>query len=330
MATIENLKGSTVPQLSGKPTRAVIMSSYPPKIVIEEQGLRDGLQSERQFMPTEKKLEIIGLVADAGIKRIQVTSFVHPKLVPQMADAEEICKGLDHSRDVLYSGLVLNTKGLQRAANAGLKHVDASISASDSHSRKNANASLPEARQRIAEMIKTGKKHGLMIRGGLQCVFGCRFEGRIDPMVVFDMIKEQLDLGIDEVALADSTGMANPISIQEISAKVIELSEDKPLFLHLHDTEGKGLANALAAMQVGVAHFDTAFGGTGGCPFIKGATGNISTEDMVFMSGQMGIETGVDIDKIAAISRSLEEYFSKQFSGKMHRVIVRGDIQVIG
>jgi hydroxymethylglutaryl-CoA lyase len=168
LPTIENLKGSTVPQLSGKPTRAVIMSSYPPKIVIEEQGLRDGLQSERQFMPTEKKLEIIGLVADAGIKRIQVTSFVHPKLVPQMADAEEICKGLDHSRDVLYSGLVLNTKGLQRAANAGLKHVEASISASDSHSRKNANASLPEARQRIAEMIKTGKKHGLMIRGELQ------------------------------------------------------------------------------------------------------------------------------------------------------------------
>jgi len=306
-----------------------IVNSYPSNIVIEEQGLRDGLQSEKRFVPTDKKLEIIGVVADAGIKRIQVTSFVNPKLVPQMADAEEVCKGLDWSRDVLYSGLVLNTKGLERAANAGLRHVAASISASDTHSRKNANASLPEARQRIAEMIKTGKKRGLVIRGGLQCVFGCRFEGRIDPNVVFDMIKEQLDLGIDEVALADSTGMANPISIQEISAKVIELSEDKPVFLHLHDTEGKGLANALAAMQVGIAHFDTAFGGTGGCPFIKGATGNISTEDMVFMSGQMGIETGVDIDKIAAISRSLEEYFSKQFSGKMHRVIDRKDIQVI-
>jgi hydroxymethylglutaryl-CoA lyase len=305
------------------------MNSYPPKIVIEEQGLRDGLQTEKPFMPTDKKLEIIGVVADAGIKRIQVTSFVHPKLVPQMADAEEICKGLDWSRDVLYSGLVLNTKGLERAANAGLRHVAASISASDTHSRKNANASLPQARQRIAEMVKTGKEHGLVIRGGLQCVFGCRFEGRIDPNVVFDMIKEQLDLGIDEVALADSTGMANPISIQEISGKVIELSEDKPVFLHLHDTEGKGLANALAAMQIGVAHFDTAFGGTGGCPFIKGASGNISTEDMVFMSEQMGIDTGIDIDKIAAISRSLEQYFSKQFSGKMHRVIDRQDIQVV-
>jgi hydroxymethylglutaryl-CoA lyase len=305
------------------------MNNYPSKIVIEEQGLRDGLQSERQFIPTDKKLEIIGLVADAGIKRIQVTSFVHPKLVPQMADAEEICKGLDHSRDVLYSGLVLNTKGLERAANAGLKHVAASISASDTHSRKNANASLSEARQRIGEMIKTGKKHGLVIRGGLQCVFGCRFEGAIDPQAVFDMINEQLDLGIDEIALADSTGMANPISIQEISGKVMELSEDKPLFLHLHDTEGKGLANALAAMQIGVAHFDTAFGGTGGCPFIKGASGNISTEDMALMSAQMGIETGIDIAKIAVISRSLEEYFKKRFSGKMHRVIDRKDIQVV-
>ena len=292
--------------------------------------MRDGLQSERQFIPTDKKLEIIGLVADAGIKRIQVTSFVHPKMVPQMADAEEICKGLDHSRDVLYSGLVLNTKGLERAANAGLKHVAASISASDTHSRKNANASLPEARQRMAEMIKAGRKQGLIIRGGLQCVFGCRFEGRIDPDAVFDMLKEQLDLGIDEVALADSTGMADPVSIQEISGKVIELSEDKPVFLHLHDTEGKGLANALAAMQVGVTCFDTAFGGTGGCPFIKGASGNISTEDLAFMAHQMGIETGVDVARIAAISRSLEEFFTKQFSGKMHRVIDRQDIQVVG
>jgi hydroxymethylglutaryl-CoA lyase len=305
------------------------VNSYPPYIVIEEQGLRDGLQSEKRFVPTEKKLEMIGIVADAGIKRIQVTSFVNPKRIPQMADAEDVCKGLDWSRDALYSALVLNAKGLERAADAGLRHVAASISASDTHSRKNANASLPEARKRIAEMIKNGKKRGLVIRGELQCVFGCRFEGRIDPNVVFDMIKEQLDLGIDEVALADSTGMANPISIQDISTKVIELSGDKPVFLHLHDTEGKGLANALAAMQVGISHFDTAFGGTGGCPFIKGASGNISTEDMVFMSAQMGIETGVDIDKIAAISRSLENYFSKQFAGKMHRVIDRKDIQFV-
>ncbi len=305
------------------------MKPYPQKIIIEEQGLRDGLQSETPFLPTHKKLELIRQVADAGLKRIQVTSFVHPKLVPQMADAEEICKGLDQNSDVLHSALVLNTKGLERAAKAGLKHVAASISASDTHSRKNANASLPEARKRIAEMIKTGQTLGLTLRGGLQCVFGCRFEGRIDPNVVFDMIKEQLDLGVEEVALADSTGMADPIAIHEISGKVIELAEDKAVCLHLHDTEGKGLANALAAIQVGITHFDTAFGGTGGCPFIKGASGNISTEDLSFMAGQMGIETGIDIEKIASISRSLEEFFTKQFSGKMHRVLAREDIQIV-
>ena len=305
------------------------MVNYPKDVVIEEQGLRDGLQSEKALVPKEKKLELINAVVDAGVKRVQVTSFVHPKLVPQMADAEDVCRGLQPTPGVIFSGLVLNTRGIERAAGAGLEHVGASISASDTHSRKNANASLAEARKGFADMVKIGRRLGLTIRGGLQCVFGCRFEGRIDPAVVLDLIKEQLDLGIDEVALADSTGMANPHSIQEISAKVIELAGPMPVFLHLHDTEGKGLANALAALQVGVAHFDTAFGGMGGCPFIKGASGNISTEDLAFMLGQMGIECGVDINKISAVSRSLEDFFAKQFSGKMHRVLARDDIRIV-
>jgi len=305
------------------------MMTYPEKVLVEEQGLRDGFQSEKTIFPTEKKLELINSLVDAGLKRIQVTSFVHPKLVPQMADAEEVCKGLSPSNGVIFSGLVLNTKGIERAANAGLKHVAASISASDTHSRKNANASLEEARKRFAEMVKVGKQHGLAIRGGLQCVFGCRFEGKIDPGVVLDVVKEQLDLGIDEIALADSTGMANPRSIQEISARVVELANGKPVFLHLHDTEGKGLANALAALQVGVTHFDTAFGGMGGCPFIKGASGNISTEDLVFMLHQMGIETGIDVDRISVVSRSLEDFFKKRFSGKMHRVVESDNIKIV-
>ena len=305
------------------------MINYPKEVIIEEQGLRDGLQSEKSLIPKEKKLELINAVADAGVKRVQVTSFVHPERVPQMADAEAVCSGLKPVQDVIFTGLVLNAKGIERAAVAGLKQVEVSISASDAHSRKNANASLAEAREEFAEMVKVGKQHGLTIRGGLQCVFGCRFEGAIDSAVVLDLVKEQLDLGIDEVSLADSTGMANPNSIQEISVKVMELAQGIPVFLHLHDTEGKGLANALAALQVGVAHFDTAFGGMGGCPFIKGASGNISTEDLVFMLGQMGIESGIDIDKISAISRGLEEYFAKQFSGKMHRLLARDDIKIV-
>jgi len=305
------------------------MSTLPKNVVIEEQGLRDGLQSEKALIPTEKKIELLQGFVSAGINRMQVASFVHPKLVPQMADAAEVCDSLDYGREVLYSGLVLNTKGVERAAEAGLKHVAVSISASDTHGRKNANVSLADARERFAGMVAVGKKLGLAIRGGLQCVFGCRFEGRIDQGVVMDLVKEQLDLGIDEIALADSTGMADPISIQEVCTKVIEIAEGKAVFLHLHDTEGKGLANAFAALQVGIKHFDTAFGGTGGCPFIKGASGNISTEDMVFMLHQMGINTGIDPDKIAAISRSMEKYLQKCFSGKMHQILGRDDIKII-
>jgi len=305
------------------------MINYPKEVIIEEQGLRDGLQSEKSPVPKEKKLALINAVVDAGVKRVQVTSFVHPDRVPQLADAEAVCRGLKPVPDVIFTGLVLNTRGIERAARAGLKQVEVSISASDTHSRKNANASLAQARVEFAEMVKVGQQHGLTIRGGLQCVFGCRFEGPIESAVVLDLVKEQLDLGIDEVSLADSTGMANPNSIQKISAQVIELAQGIPVFLHLHDTEGKGLANALAALQVGINHFDTAFGGMGGCPFIKGASGNIATEDLVFMLGQMGIESGIDIDKISAISRWLEVYFAKQFSGKMHRVLARSDIQIV-
>jgi hydroxymethylglutaryl-CoA lyase len=305
------------------------MTQYPPRVVIEEQGLRDGLQSEKAIVPTAKKLELIDAVIDAGVRRLQVASFVNPKLIPQMADAEALCAGLQQRPGVIFSALVLNARGIERAVAAGLKHVAASISASDTHSRKNANASLVEARRQLAGMIKIGKEHGLRICGGLQCVFGCRYEGAVDPEVVFDIVKEQLDQGVDEIALADTTGMASPRSIEQICARVVELAADTPLILHLHDTEGKGLANVLAALHLGVNHFDTTFGGMGGCPFIKGASGNIATEDLVWMLSQMGIETGIDAGKIAAISRSSEIFFNRQFAGKMHRLLARDDIQLL-
>ena len=303
------------------------MGAYPKNVIIEEQGLRDGLQSEAKVVPTEKKLELIDALIGAGVKRIQVASFVNPKIIPQMADAENLCAGLKKLDGVVYSILVLNPKGMQRAADAGISHVTASISASNTHSQRNAGMTLNGARRQLSEMVAIGKKSGLTIRGGLQCVFGCRYEGRIDPNTVMDMLKEQLDLGIDEIELADTTGMADPRAIQEICGPVRALAEDKPVYLHLHDTEGKGLANALAALQVGITHFDSAFGGMGGCPFVKGASGNIATEDLVFMLEQMGIESGIDVSKIAAISRSLEIFFNRRFSGKMHHLLNRDDIK---
>jgi hydroxymethylglutaryl-CoA lyase len=305
------------------------MIDYPKSVVIEEQGLRDGLQNEAKVLPTEKKLEIIDAMIGAGVKRIQVASFVNPKMVPQMADAEALCAGLKKREGIVYSVLVLNQRGMQRAANVAGRHVTASISASNTHSRRNAGMTLNEARRQLAEMVAIGKKKGLTVRGGIQCAFGCRYEGRIHPETVMGMVKEQLDLGIDEVELADTTGMADPRAIQEICGPVRTLAGHKPVYLHLHDTEGKGLANALAALQVGITHFDSALGGMGGCPFVKGASGNIATEDLVFMLEQMGIETGIDASKIAAISRSLEDFFERRFSGKMHHLLNRDDIATI-
>ena len=305
------------------------MPVYPQKVVVEEQGLRDGLQSEAKVVPTGKKLEIIDALVDAGVKRIQVASFVNPATIPQMADAEHLCAGLKKHDGVIYSVLVLNPEGMQRAAGAGVSHVTASISASNTHSQRNTGMTLAEGRRRFCEMIAAGKKSGITIRGGIQCVFGCRYEGKIDPGTVMDILKEQLDQGIDEIELADTTGMADPRVIQEICGSAVSLAADKTVYLHLHDTEGKGLANALAALQVGISHFDSSFGGMGGCPFVKGASGNIATEDLLFMIEQMGIETGIDVSKIASVSRSLEAFFKRRFSGKMHHLLNRNDIKII-
>ena len=178
-------------------------------------------------------------------------------------------------------------------------------------------------------MVRTAKDAGLTVRGGLQCVFGCSFEGAIVPDAVLDLVKRHLDLEIDELALADSTGMADPNSMTDLMGRVLEIAGDRPVILHLHDTEGRGLANALAAIQTGVRIFDTAFGGMGGCPFIKGASGNIATEDLVAMVERMGMTTGVDIRKVAEISRTLETFFDKQFPGSMHRVLGNDAIKVV-
>jgi hydroxymethylglutaryl-CoA lyase len=298
-------------------------------IIVEEQGLRDGLQTLSTSIPVAKKMEWIHKLIDAGIKRIQVCSFVHPKLVPQMADAEEIIKALPKSDDIVFSGLALNVKGVQRAVDAGLKHLAISISASDTHSRKNANKGLEEAKTEFKEMVLLALQNGIAVRGGIQCAFGCRYEGKINEEVLYGLVKHHLDTGIPEIALADSTGMANPVQMKRIMNKVIELSGKVPVALHLHNTENKGYANVCAAIEAGVKQFDTAFGGLGGCPFIKGATGNIATEDTAHILRQMGHETGININKVAEVSREMENILGEKLPGLMYGLIDRNEIQII-
>jgi hydroxymethylglutaryl-CoA lyase len=275
------------------------------KVIIEDQGLRDGLQTLAQIIPTEQKLAWIEQLCDAGLIRLQIASFVHPRLVPQMADAEAVFQGLRPREGVVYSALALNTKGVERAAAVGVKHLAVSLSASDTHSRKNAGMGLEEAKIDFKKMVSTAREAGMVVRGGIQCAFGCRYEGRIDPDVVLDLVRHHLDTGVDELALADSTGMGNPLDLGRLMRKVVELAGSVPVALHLHNTENKGYANVYAALEAGVRQFDTAFGGLGGCPFIKGATGNIATEDTVHMLHDMNFETGIDIHKVAHVSRAM-------------------------
>lgn len=289
-------------------------------IEIIEVGLRDGLQKEKTWIRTADKIRMIHQLVNAGIASVQVASFVHPKYVPQMADAEDVCSGIEKKDGVIYSGLVLNMKGLERAYNAGLQQVDMSISASDSHSRKNANRSLKEAIEDFAPMVNRAREMGMGVRAGIQCAFGY-YDPDVTQELVLSIAKSHLDLGIDSLALADSTGMANPKQIKEMLKVIKPLMGEIPIILHLHDTRGMGLANVVAAIEAGCTRFDTAFGGMGGCNFIPEALGNIPTEDTINMLHAMGYETGIDVSKVAQVSLILQNIIGQQLPGKMYQLL---------
>ncbi len=298
-------------------------------VILEEQGLRDGLQTLSQVIPLEKKLEWIDKFIEAGIKRLQITSFVNPKYVPQMADAEVLCTQLQRQKGIVYSGLVLNLKGVERAAACGLNHLAVSISASNTHSLKNARKTISEAQAEFSDMVALAKAHNIVVRGGIQCAFGCRYEGKIDEKHVLNLVESHLKTGVEELALADSTGMANPKLMKEMMQKVLKITEKIPVALHLHNTENKGLANVYAALEAGIRQFDTAFGGLGGCPFIKSASGNIATEDTAHLLHQMGFETGIDVQKIAAISREMEQILGTALQGMLYKLVDNKGIVVV-
>ncbi|MEM9667224.1 MAG: hydroxymethylglutaryl-CoA lyase [Bacteroidota bacterium] len=293
---------------------------YPPTVTLHEVGPRDGFQFEATPIPTDEKVAFITALADAGLPRIQVTSFVHPKWVPQMADAEAVVARLPQRAGVIYTGLALNPRGVDRAHAAGLTHVDLSIATNETHSRANANMTVDEGVEAALEMIRRAQGHGLQAQIGLQTVFGYETPGDTPLARILAMVDRFAGLGVESLSLADSTGMANPALIRERVRTVQERLGEVPLVLHLHDTRGLGLANVVAALACGVAWFDTSFGGLGGCPFIPGATGNIATEDTAYLLDSLGIETGVDRTRVAAASQRLAAFLGRELTGKLYRL----------
>jgi hydroxymethylglutaryl-CoA lyase len=299
------------------------ITSLPGRAEINEVGLRDGLQTLDTAVPIQRKIAIVEALIAAGVKQIQVTSFVHPKRVPQMADAEALCARLPEAAGVTYSALVLNLRGVERAEAAGIGAVDMGVASTESLSHRNANCSVSEGLERLATMVERARQADMRVRAGVQSAFGCAYEGEVPQARVVELVEHILSLGIDELTLADSTGMANPLQIEGMISAISPLARDCPIVLHLHDTRGMGLANVYAALRWGVVRFDTAFGGLGGCPFIEGATGNIASEDTLYLMHQLGIETGVDLNALAAISRDFESFLGRPLPAKLHRLMGR-------
>jgi len=295
----------------------------PDRVELCDVGPRDGFQFEDRFIPTDLKVETITALAEAGLPRIQVTSFVHPDWVPQMKDAEAVCERLPARDDVAYAGLVLNQEGLERAHAAGLSHVDLSIATNDEHSRNNANRTVDKAVAQAEEMVRDARARGLEVQMGFQTVFGYREPGDTPIDRVVEMSRHFANMDIESLSLADTTGLAHPRMIKDRVRAVRGHFSDTPLVLHLHDTRGLGLANVYAALQCGVDRFDTSLAGMGGCPFIEGATGNISTEDTAYLLDELGIETGVDRAAVGAASLRIESVLGKEFPGKGHRLLQR-------
>ena len=290
--------------------------ALPEAVTFEDVTLRDGLQNEPRLLSVEEKVKIAeGLIA-AGVKRIQIGSFVNPKQVPQMANTDALCQVLPERDDVIYTALVLNESGLERAVNAGIRHVYMAISATETHNLKNNHCTLKEAQKRIERMIAWAKEHHITVRAGIMMAFGCAYEGTVPPERIREIARHYHQIGVDIIDLADTAALANPRQIYTLVQGIRSEIPDTPLSLHLHDRRKMGLPNMLAGLLAGVTLFDTSVGGMGGCPFVPEPAGNITTEDAAFMMNEMGIETGIDISALCSLTHTLEELLGRSLPGE--------------
>jgi len=279
-------------------------------ITIVEVGPRDGLQYECKFFPTEKKIQLINLLSEAGLRRIEVTSFVHPKVIPQLRDAEQVLAKINKCENVIYSALVPNEKGCQRALKTNISEIVFFVSASEIHNQKNVGMSVSESLNKMKKVSRMILEAGKSIRGYIITAFGCPYEGSISLSRVRDIVNAYIDVGVSEISLGDTTGMANPRQVRAVVEALKEKVEGISLAVHFHNTRGTGLANALAAYEAGVSIFDSAVGGLGGCPAATVSSvnmGNICTEDLVNMMEEMGVSTGVNFNKLIAASALIKE-----------------------
>ena len=287
------------------------------KIHVNEVGLRDGLQIHAHFVPTDDKLALIDALIDAGVTSFEATSFVSPKAVPQMADAAELFARLPQRDRIAYHALVPNERGYERAVDAGVKSVAVVLAASDTLNRKNINMTLDEAVAVCTAVLGRARGEGIATRAYVSAAGGCPYEGQVSPDVVIELTDRMFDVGAEEVAIADSIGAGNPAQIGHIFAALTKKHDPDLLSGHFHDTRAMGLAMTWASIAEGIRRFDSSIGGLGGCPFAPGASGNLATEDLVFMLNQSGYETGIDVERLREAVTVASRITSQHLGGRI-------------
>ena len=284
---------------------------------IHEVVARDGLQIEPQFVPTEQKVELIDALSETGLAKIEVTSFVSPKAVPNLRDAETVMASIKRNPSVKYVALIANLKGAERAIAARADEVNLVVSVSETHNRANVRRSTDASFEGFGEIMRELERTGIAVAGALSTAFGCPFEGGQSPARVMQFVGRYVELGVSSVTLADTTGMGHPKLVLDLCTEAKERWPELELAVHFHNTRGMGLANVLSGLAAGVQHYEACLGGLGGCPFAPGATGNICTEDLVHMLECMGYTTGVNLDKLLAVSKRLGAIVSHDLPGQV-------------
>jgi hydroxymethylglutaryl-CoA lyase len=297
--------------------------ALPKRVRIVEVGPRDGLQNEAGLVPVEAKVALIEALADAGLKSIEAGSFVSPKWVPQMADTAAVLARLKRASGVSYPVLVPNMQGFEAAAAAGVEEIAVFGAASESFSRRNINCSIAESLDRFRPVAAAARARGMRLRGYVSCVLGCPYEGAVAPSAVAAVAGVLAEMGCAEISLGDTIGVGTPLKAQAMLRAVAEIVPMVRLAVHFHDSWGQALANILACLELGVSVVDSAVAGLGGCPYAKGATGNVATEDVVYMLDGMGIETGVDLAKLAAAGRAISAALGRAPVSKVAQVLAK-------
>jgi len=291
----------------------------PERVSIYEVAPRDGLQNETKMLSLDAKKQLIEALLSTGLKRIELTSFVSPRWIPTLADADELTQLMKPPPGVTFSALVPNAKGLERARAAGLAEIAVFMSASETHNRKNTNRSIDASLEAFQEVVPPALESGMRVRAYVSTVWGCPYEGDVDPKRALAITERLLELGCYQVSLGDTIGVGTPLQTERILDVFLNKIAPDNIALHFHDTRGTALANALAGLALGVHDFDASVGGLGGCPYAPGAAGNVATEDLVYMLHGMGIETGLDLDKLVEVGKLAEKIIGRPLPGKVHQ-----------